>query len=89
MILIIFNKLEVVMKLFFRVSFLVLLMVIPGLVFSATAQEIANQAPAEQVNEYSDNSPDSEAAIITRFADMPDDWSTDALVKAVQNVKFK
>ncbi len=41
--------------------------------------------PQDWIDGFTQLEPESATAIIARFPDMPDDWSTDALVKAVQN----
>ena len=52
---------------------------------SVLAEEAAAQAPQDWIDQYSELEPNSVTAIRARFPDIPDNWSTDALVKAVQN----
>lgn len=73
------------MKQFSKIYFVFLLAMALALTFSAAAQETTTQVPQEWIDEYIEKFPNSETAIIMRYPDMPNDWSTDALVKAVQN----
>jgi len=68
------------------VKFLIILAVtaILSAAFYAFA-ETAVQLPQEWIEQYAEKFPNSEIGIKHRFPDIPDDWSTDALVKAVQN----
>ncbi|MBE6687758.1 MAG: S-layer homology domain-containing protein [Ruminococcaceae bacterium] len=73
------------MKFISKIAVLLLITVFCSFGTYVFAEETAAQAPQEWVDEYVEKFPNSEVAIKLRYPDMPNDWSTDALVKAVQN----
>ena len=65
--------------------FVLTLFVISFILTLSVFAETETQLPQDWVDEYSQLHPNSETAIRQRFPDLPDNWSTDALIKAVQN----
>ena len=74
------------MKLYAKslITFLTVLIIVSS--FSVFAQEEASvQIPQSWLDALADADPNSSAAIMRKYPDIPNDWSTEALVKAVQN----
>lgn len=71
------------MKNCFKLAVLALFAII--LLSVSVFAETTVDMPKEWVDEYSREFPNSEIAILEKFDDIPDDWSRDALIKAVQN----
>lgn len=73
------------MKQISKITLFVFLTVLCAFSVCVSAEEGSAQVPQEWIEQYSELYPNSETAIRAKFPDIPDNWSTDALIKAVQN----
>ena len=70
----------------FTAKFIIMLVIVAmSAAMLSVFAETSVQIPQAWIDQYAEKFPNSDIGIKHRFPDIPNDWSTDALIKAVQN----